>query len=129
MKEVLNCRCGGLGHIRNDGGMFSVECVTCHVCTFCKKTLDDAIDEWNRIQMNYHKFITSDDKASDDNTFYIIIKYLFYKVEQAPCREAATYCLDIAKSLFEEFSDNFEFDEKDEILQIWKRAVLKINHL
>ena len=64
-----------------------------------------------------------------NSDLFRVIEKVFYKVEQAPCREAATYCLDVATTLFEEFSDNLEFEERYEILLIWKRAVLKINKL
>ena len=58
-----------------------------------------------------------------------IIKDLFYKAEQAPSYGAASYCLDIAVSFFEEFSDNIESEERYEILLIWKDVVIKINNL
>lgn len=29
MKEVLNCRCGGVGYIKDNGCSFYVECDTC----------------------------------------------------------------------------------------------------
>lgn len=37
MKEVLNCRCGGIGYVRNSGRSFYVECNTCHTCSVGKK--------------------------------------------------------------------------------------------
>ena len=64
-----------------------------------------------------------------NSDLFRVIEKVFYKVEHAPCREAATYCLDVATTLFEEFSDNLEFEERYEILLIWKDVVLKINNL
>lgn len=57
-----------------------------------------------------------------------IIKDLFYKAEQAPSYGAALYCLDIAVSFFEEFSDNIQSKERYEILLIWKRVLFKFCH-
>lgn len=57
-----------------------------------------------------------------------IIKDLFYKAEQAPSSGTASYCLDIAVSFFEEFSDNIESEERYEILLIWKRVLFKLCH-
>ena len=57
-----------------------------------------------------------------------IIKELFYKAEQAPSYGAASYCLDIAVSFFEEFSDNIQSKERYEILLIWKRVLFKLCH-
>ena len=57
-----------------------------------------------------------------------IIKDLFYKAEQAPSYGAASYCLEIAVSFFEEFSDNIQSKERYEILLIWKRVLFKLCH-
>ena len=64
-----------------------------------------------------------------DRDIFRIIRGMFYTAERASSFETASYCLDMAKSAFEEFSENLEDSEKLEIIQIWKNVVIKINKL
>lgn len=79
MKKILKCRCGGNGFVRNRGCRFYVECDTCHACSVSKKTLDDAIDEWNRTHMNYYKFIELNNNITIEDILNDTIK-LYEKI-------------------------------------------------
>lgn len=79
MKEILNCRCGGTGFVRNRGTRYYVECDTCHACSVSKKNLDDAIGEWNIQQINYYKFIELNNNITIEDILNDTIK-LYEKI-------------------------------------------------